>query len=106
MDIIIERGAGIDVHKESLVACIMGTGIKKEIRTFSTMTNDLLQLKMWLKEHGVTHVAMESTGVYWKPIFNILEDAFEVILVNARHVRNVPGRKTDVKDSEWLCKLL
>ena len=84
----------------------MGTGIKKEIRTFSTMTNDLLQLKMWLKEHGVTHVAMESTGVYWKPIFNILENAFEVILVNARHVRNVPGRKTDVKDSEWLCKLL
>lgn len=106
MDIIIERGAGIDVHKESLVACIMGTGIKKEIRTFSAMTNDLLRLKMWLKERGVTHVAMESTGVYWKPIFNILEDAFEVILVNARHVRNVPGRKTDVKDSEWLCKLL
>ncbi len=94
MDIIIERGAGIDVHKESLVACIMGTGIKKEIRTFSAMTNDLLRLKMWLKERGVTHVAMESTGVYWKPIFNILEDAFEVILVNARHVRNVRRLRT------------
>ena len=106
MDIIVERGAGLDVHKETVVACIMGTGIKKEIRTFSTMTNDLLRLKEWLKENRITHVAMESTGVYWKPIFNILEDGFEVILVNARHVKNVPGRKTDVKDSEWLCKLL
>jgi hypothetical protein len=102
MDIIVERGAGLDVHKETVVACIMGTGIIKEIRTFSTVTNDLLHLKKWLKEHGITHVAMESTGVYWKPIFNILEDSFEVILVNARHVKNVPGRKTDVKDSEWL----
>ena len=106
MDIIIERGAGLDVHKETVVACIMGTGIKKEIRTFSTVTNDLLRLKEWLKENRITHVAMESTGVYWKPIFNILEDSFEVMLVNARHVKNVPGRKTDVKDSEWLCKLL
>ena len=106
MDIIVERGAGFDVHKHSVVTCIMGTGIKKEIRTYSTMTNDLLRLKAWLKEKEITHVAMESTGVYWKPIFNILEDAFEVILVNARHVKNVPGRKTDVQDSEWLCKLL
>ena len=72
MDIIVERGAGLDVHKETVVTCIMGTGIKKEIRTFSTMTNDLLRLKVWLKEQRVTHVAMESTGVYWKPIFNIL----------------------------------
>ncbi|MCX5853422.1 MAG: IS110 family transposase [Deltaproteobacteria bacterium] len=106
MDIIVERGAGLDVHKETVVACIMGAGIKKEIRTFSTMTNDLIQLRIWLKENRITHIAMESTGVYWKPIFNILEDTFEVILVNARHVKNVPGRKTDVKDSEWLCKLL
>ena len=106
MEIIIERGAGLDVHKETVVACIMGTGIKKEIRTFSTVTNDLVRLKKWLKDNQITHVAMESTGVYWKPIFNILEDTFEVILVNARHVKNVPGRKTDVKDSEWLCKLL
>jgi transposase len=106
MDIVVERGAGLDVHKATVVACIMGMGIRKEIRTYTTMTNDLLRLKEWLRGHGITHVAMESTGVYWKPVFNILEDAFEVILVNARHVKNVPGRKTDVKDSEWLCKLL
>lgn len=106
MDIIVERCCGLDVHKETVVACIMGSGIKKEIRTYSTMTNNLLQLKEWLIEQGITHVAMESTGIYWKPIFNILEDSFEVILVNARHIKNVPGRKTDVKDSEWLCKLL
>jgi transposase len=106
MDIIVERGAGLDVHKDTVVACIMGAGIKKEIRTYRTMTNDLVRLKDWLKDNRITHVAMESTGVYWKPIFNILEDACEVMLVNARHVKNVPGRKTDVKDSEWLCKLL
>ena len=106
MDIIVERGAGLDVHKKIVVACVMGTGMKKEIRTYSTMTNDLFRLKAWLQECRITQVAMESTGVYWKPVFNILEDAFEVILVNARHVKNVPGRKTDVLDSEWLCKLL
>jgi transposase len=106
MEIIIERGCGLDVHKGTVVACIMGTGIKKEIRTYTTMTNDLLRLKEWLQNSGITHVAMESTGVYWKPVFNILEDNFEVILVNARHVKNVPGRKTDVQDSEWLCRLL
>ena len=106
MDIIVERGAGLDVHKQRVVACIMGVGMKKEIRTFLTVTNDLLRLKAWLRDHHITHVAMESTGVYWKPIFNILEDTFDVILVNARHVKNVPGRKTDVLDAEWLCKLL
>ncbi|HYA13744.1 MAG TPA: IS110 family transposase [Syntrophales bacterium] len=106
MDIIIEKGCGLDVHKKRIAACIMGTGLKKEIRTYGTMTNDLLKLKTWLKESGITHIAMESTGVYWKPVFNILEDSFEVILANARHVKNVPGRKTDVQDSEWLCKLL
>jgi transposase len=106
MEIIIEKGCGLDVHKETVVACIMGTGIKKEVKTYTTMTNDLLRLREWLQKSGVTHVAMESTGVYWKPVFNILEDRFEVILVNARHVKNVPGRKTDVQDSEWLCKLL
>jgi transposase len=106
MDIVVERGAGLDVHKATVVACIRGTGVEKEIRTYLTMTNDLLRLKEWLKGHGITHVAMESTGVYWKPVFIILEDSFEVILVNARHVKNIPGRKTDVKDSEWLCKLL
>jgi len=106
MDIIVDKGCGLDVHKGTVVACIMGTGIRKEVKTYTTMTNDLLRLKEWLQESGITHVAMESTGVYWKPVFNILEDRFEVILVNARHVKNVPGRKTDVQDSEWLCKLL
>lgn len=106
METVIERGCGIDVHKETVVACVMGTGIEKEVRTYGTMTGELLQLKEWLKGLGVTHVAMESTGVYWKPIFNILEEGFKVILVNARHIKNVPGRKTDVKDCEWICKLL
>jgi transposase len=106
MEIIIERGCGLDVHKETVVACIMGTGVRKEIRTYTTMTHDLLRLKGWLQETGITHVAIESTGVYWKPVFNILEGHVEVILVNARHVKNVPGRKTDVQDSEWLCRLL
>jgi transposase len=92
MEIIVDRGCGIDVHKATVVACIMGTGIKKEIRTYTTMTNDLLRLKDWLRDNRITHVAMESTGVYWKPVFNILENSFEVILANARHVKNVPGR--------------
>lgn len=106
MDVIIERGCGLDVHKETVVACIDGGGIRKEIRTYSTFTNELLQLKEWLKGKGITHVAMESTGIYWKPVYNILEEDFEVVLVNARHIKHVPGRKTDVCDSEWLCKLL
>jgi transposase len=106
MEILIDRGCGLDVHKESVVAAIEGKGIKKETKTYSTMTNDLFKMKKWLKEQGVTHVAMESTGSYWKPIFNILEDTFVVFLVNPRHIKNVPGRKTDVKDSEWICKLL
>lgn len=78
MEVIIERACGLDVHKETVAACIMGDGLKKEIRTYSTMTNELLSLKEWLKENRITHVAMESTGVYWKPVFNILEDSFEV----------------------------
>lgn len=106
METVIEKGCGLDVHKETVVACVMGTGIEKEVRTYGTMTGELLRLKEWLQGLGITHVAMESTGVYWKPIFNILEDGFEVILVNARHIKNVPGRKTDVKDCEWICKLL
>ena len=105
-EIIIDKGCGLDVHKETVVACVMGSGIKKEIRTFSTKTNDLLRLKTWLSGLGITHIAMESTGPYWKPVFNVLEDGFTLILANARHIKNVPGRKTDVKDSEWICKLL
>lgn len=111
MEAIIERACGLDVHKETITGCIMvpkedGKGIKKEIRTYNTMTNDLLQLREWLRSEGITHVAMESTGVYWKPVYNILEDGFEVLLVNARHIKNVPGKKTDIQDAEWICKLL
>lgn len=106
MEVIVERGCGLDVHKETVVACVMGREIKKEVRTYSTMTNELIKLKEWLRGEGVTHVAMESTGVYWKPVFNVLEDSFDVLLANARHIKNVPGRKTDVQDSEWICKLL
>lgn len=106
---ILERCCGLDVHKETVVACVMiGTGKKteKEIKTFSTMTDGLIELKKWLQSLKVTHIAMESTGVYWKPIFNILGESFNTLLANARHIKNVPGRKTDVKDSEWICKLL
>jgi transposase len=106
MDVTIDKGCGLDLHKETVVACVMGEGLKKEIRTFSTMTGDLFQLKTWLSEKGITHVAIESTGLYWKPVFNVLDDSFDVILANARHIKNVPGRKTDVKDSGSICKLL
>jgi len=110
MEVIYPRCAGLDVHKKTVVACVMwtkGDGRKEqETRTFGTTTGELLQLLTWLQEWGCTHVAMESTGVYWKPVYNILEDHVEVLLVNARHVKNVPGRKTDVSDAEWLTELL
>jgi len=104
MDIMVERGAGLDVHQETVVATIDGQGIRKATQTFGTFTGELERLRDWLKANGITHVAMESTGIYWKPVFNILEADFEVILVNAQHIKHVPGRKTDVTDSE--CKLL
>lgn len=103
---VVARGCGMDVHKETVVATVAGVGIKQETRTFSTFTNSLIELRQWLAEMGVTHVAMESTGVYWKPVFNILETDVEILLVNARHVKNVPGHKTDKRDSRWLTKLL
>lgn len=110
MEIVFPRCCGLDVHKETVVACLRlqvpGEEVHKEIRTFSTMTDELLVLYDWLYAHGVTHVAMESTGVYWKPIFNLLESQFEVLLVNAAHIKAVPGRKTDVKDCEWIADLL
>jgi transposase len=110
MDVVNERCCGVDVHKQSVVACaiVPGTGRQthKEIRTFGTMTADLLEFADWLHTSGVTHVAMEATGVYWKPLWNLLEGQFELLLVNAQHVKQVPGRKTDVKDSEWLADLL
>ncbi|SES44618.1 Transposase [Psychrobacillus sp. OK032] len=106
MGVIIERACGMDVHKDSITACIM-TPKGKVIQTFSTKTVFLLQLIDWIKEHGCTHVAMESTGVFWKPIVNLLEaESIEFLVVNAQHMKAVPGRKTDVKDAEWIAKLL
>lgn len=105
MEILYRSCCGLDVHAQTVVACLIKMG-QKSVRTFSTMTDDLLGLLDWLTAEGCTHVAIESTGVYWKPVFNILEGEMEVILVNARHVKAVPGRKTDVKDCEWLADLL
>lgn len=106
MEVLVKRACGLDVHQASVTACIMRQGIKRQIKTFGTNTEDLEALKHWLHEHKITHVAMESTGVYWKPVFNILGSDFDLLLVNARHIKNVPGRKTDVQDAEWICKLL
>ncbi|MFA5781022.1 MAG: IS110 family transposase [Bacteroidales bacterium] len=103
---IVKRGCGMDVHKETVVATVSGIGIKPTTRTFSTFTSSLIELKEWLKSLEITHAAMESTGVYWKPVFNVLEEDFEILLVNARHIKNVPGHKTDKKDSKWIAKLL
>jgi transposase len=109
MEEILERCCGLDVHRDTIAACVMiGNGSKKrkEIKTFSTFTQDIHELANWLKSLEIKQVAVESTGIYWKPIFNVFEGDFDVILVNPQHTKNVPGRKTDVKDSEWLCKLL
>jgi transposase len=106
MRVLHERCAGLDVHKRSVTACII-TPDGQEIRQFGSATNELLRLTDWLLERRVTHVAMESAGVYWKPVFNLLEaHDLELLLVNARHMKAVPGRKTDVKDSEWIADLL
>jgi len=110
MQVVHERCAGLDVHKKSVVACRItpneGKGWRKEVRSFGTMTDDLLALADWLRAAGVTHIAMESTGVYWKPLYNILEGEFEIVLVNAQHIKFVPGRKTDVNDAQWIGELL
>jgi transposase len=110
MDTRYPRCAGIDVHKGNVVVCVRCCDrpgkVFEEVRTFSTMTANLLALADWLASHGVTHVALESTGVYWKPVFNILEGGVAVILVNAEHIKQVPGRKTDVKDCQWIAQLL
>lgn len=104
--LLFYRCAGIDVHKESVVVTIKVNESVDQTRTFGTFTEDLILLKDWLTEFGVRHIAMESTGVYWKPVFNILEEHFELMLVNARHIKYVPGHKTDCKDSAWIAKLL
>ena len=108
MDVVFTRCAGLVVHKKSITACRMipdPTGREAEgimeLRTFGTITRDLLSLADWLTEASITHVAMESTGEYWKPVYNLLEDTFTVFLVHATHVKNVPGRKTDKADARW-----
>ena len=110
MQVLYDHCAGLDVHKRTVVACIWitsaGGRATHETRTFGTMTADLLAMGDWLKNQGVTHVAMESTGVYWKPIYNLLEGGFELLVVNAHHIKVVPGRKTDVADAQWIGDLL
>jgi transposase len=110
MEMVYERCCGLDVHKRTVVACLLTPGgdapPTKELRTFGTMTADLLALSDWLAAAGCTHVAMEATGAYWKPIYNLLEDRFAVLVVNAAHIKAVPGRKTDVRDAEWIADLL
>jgi len=110
MDVLHARCAGLDVHKKTVVACVRRVDpagkVSTLVKTFATMTADLLGLSDWLVAQGVEVVAMESTGSYWKPVFNLLEPRFEVVLVNAHHIKQVPGRKTDVRDSEWIAQLL
>jgi transposase len=110
MDVIYACCCGLDIHKKTVVACLMtsaeGQPPLKEVRTFRTITAELLLLADWLQAAGCTHVAMESTGVYWRPVYNLLEGLFTLLVVNAQHIKAVPGRKTDVKDAEWIAELL
>jgi transposase len=109
MDVMYRRCAGLDVHKDSVVACVRVhdlAGARHVVESFGTTTQALLQLADWLTGHEVTHVAMEATGVYWKPVWHVLEDSFELVLANAMHIKNVPGRKTDVNDATWIADLL
>ena len=109
MDRFVERCAGLDVHQHNVVACartVASGRIEQEVRTFDTTTKGLLELSDWLSERGCTHAAMESTGVYWKPVWYVLESSFELVLANAMHIKNVPGRKTDVNDAMWIADLL
>lgn len=110
MQVLYERCCGLDIHQKFIVACLLTPGPKgrpqKELRTFGTMTQELLGLVDWLEGAGCTHVAMESTGVYWQPVYNLLEGQMEVLVVNAQHLKAVPGPKTDVKDAEWIAQLL
>src|SRR5207249_11744205 len=110
MELQIQRGCGMDVHQATVVACLLTVladgKVKKQIRAFGTTRRELLALSQWLQGEGCTHVAMESTGVYWKPVYAVLEGTFEPIVANAQHIKNVPGRKTDVKDAEWIADLL
>jgi transposase len=105
-DQLISVGCGVDVHKDVIVATVRKSNKDYQTKSFTAFTSSLTDLRDWCKTEGVTHIAMESTGIYWKPLFNILEEDFEIILVNARHIKNVPGHKTDKKDSIWISKLL
>ncbi|WP_335872472.1 IS110 family transposase [Bacillus sp. 2205SS5-2] len=110
MDVLLSHCAGMDIHQKEIVVCSL-TGnhedaTEKETKTFSTLTKSLFELLKWLEEKGITHIAMESTGIYWKPIYNILEGSFDITIANAQRIKNVPGRKTDVSDAEWIAKLL
>ena len=109
MEVLYPRCAGLDVHKETVVACIRlasGSQVRQEVQSFATTTSGLLELRDWLEQGGCTHVAMESTGVYWKPVWHALEGGFELVLGNAKQMRNVPGRKSDVSDAMWIAGLL
>ena len=109
MDVLHSRCCGLDVHKSSISACILlreAGRVQKHQRRFGAMTQELQELAEWLRQFGVSQVAMESSGVYWKPVWNILEGQFTVVLANAQHIKNVPGRKTDQKDAEWIAQLL
>src|SRR5690348_5548680 len=110
MQTLVERGCGMDVHQATVVACLLivlkDGKVRKQMRTFGRTTRELLSLCQWLLSEGCTHVAMESTGVYWKPVFAIFEGELEIVIANAQHVKKVPGRKSDVKDAEWLAELL
>jgi transposase len=108
MEVLYPRCAGLDVHKDTVVACVrcVSEPQHREVRTFGTTTRELFELADWLESHGATHVAMEATGVYWKPVWHLLEGRFELVLANAQHIRNVPGRKTDVNDAMWIADLL
>ena len=110
MDIIYQRVAGLDLHKETIVVAVRYIGpagkLQTDLRTFGTMIRDLLELSDWLAAHGVTHVAMEATGILWKPVWNILDGRFQLLLVNPRELKQVPGRKSNVKDAQWIAKLL
>lgn len=109
MEVLHPRCAGLDVHKDSVVACariVTAQGVEQHVETFGTTTSTLLALSDWLTEYGVTHVAMEATGVYWRPVWHVLEGNFDLVLANAMHIKNVPGRKTDVNDAMWIADLL
>ena len=109
MEVLYPRCGGLDVHKDTVVACariVTETGVEQDVASFGTTTSALLKLSDWLERHGVTHVAMEATGSYWKPVWHVLEPSFELVLANAMHIKNVPGRKTDVNDAMWIADLL